>query len=290
MLLVDTSNVLMVPLVLPEHVADLDVPTLARLIAASRYRSRAAVLVCDGAAPRRAFTAETPEPAGTEAATTNIAPTGREVAGLDVVYSGSQREADDVIELLIDRDTAPRRLTVVSNDRRLVRAARKRRARSLASDSFLRHLVRDSERRGPAPIPGFAQEVPLRQYAVDYWMTLFGYAPIADDGERATDGSGVADISLAALRGAPRPKPKSSVAGERLRIPRPAPRSPEASPEPQLDEPAPDPSVSSTQEQDEPSVPDELRDIVRDSGLDIDPADLDMQRWMPKRDGGDSDS
>ena len=294
MLLIDTSNVLHAIGVLPEHLKELDVPGLARLISASRYAKRRAVLVCDGVGPVSA--------AGGAGAgggdlgvpsSTNTAPSGKEIAGLDVVYAGASQEADDVIELLIARDSAPRRLLVVSTDRRLVRAANRRRAQSITSQAFLRHLAADSEKPKARPLPGFAAQVPLNEYAVGYWMSLFGYGAMegaAPAGERP-----VADISKAAQRGLERERERERVqklaksphAHERLKIPKQLLEA-EGSPTPATPKPASPAKPPATPPASAPTKPHELPSdlarLLKDSGLTIDPADLDMTQWLPKDD------
>jgi hypothetical protein len=298
MLLIDTSNVLHAIGVLPEHLKELDVAQLARLISESRYGRRRAVLVCDGVGPASA--APGAGPMGDDRgnlATTNTAPSGKEIAGLDIVYAGAHQEADDVIELLIARDSAPRRLLVVSTDRRLARAAQRRRAQSITSDAFLRHLAADSEKPKARPLPGYATQVPLNEYAVGYWMSLFGYGSMeghAPAGERP-----VADVSKAAQRGLEREREaersrklaKSPHAHERLKIPKQlldaqgattptAPQKPQPAEPPT--KPAAPPPASPPPGRDE--LPSDLARLLKDSGLSIDPADLDMTQWLPKDD------
>jgi uncharacterized protein YegJ (DUF2314 family) len=128
-ILVDAYNVLHVVGVLPPELAGIDVPGLADLIATSRYRGRAVLLVCDG----------------------RPAPGARDRIGrVAVAYAGPSFAADDVIAAMIARSPAPRRLTVVSSDRAIARAARRRRCRVLASPRFLAQLARDRRAAGRA--------------------------------------------------------------------------------------------------------------------------------------------
>lgn len=292
MLLIDTSNVLHVTGVLPSHLAGLDVPGLARLIAASRYARRRAVLVCDGLGPRPG--AEGARPGADAMASTNTAPSGREVAGLDVVYAGANQEADDVIERLIAHDSAPRRLLVVSTDRRLVRAARRRRAQSIASEAFLRHLASDSDKPKAQALPGFAAQVPLNEYAVDYWMAHFGYGQAK--GVDAPGEGPISNISKAAQRGLEqlrlreraRQLAQSPNAHERLKIPQHLLEADGAC-TPTATKPAP-PSIAPALHPPAPpkgpvpagELPSDLARLLKDSGLRIDPAELDMSRWLPR--------
>ncbi|MEO0632054.1 MAG: NYN domain-containing protein, partial [Planctomycetota bacterium] len=113
MLLVDTYNVLHTPAALRSlH----DEPTpghLAVLVAASRYRRDRAVLICDGS----------PHPEHLGPSAEQRAEFRYRVEGVEIVYAGPGRDADSLIEQWIARDSAPRRLKIVSNDRRLIRAA-----------------------------------------------------------------------------------------------------------------------------------------------------------------------
>jgi predicted RNA-binding protein with PIN domain len=94
---------------------------------------------------------------------------GDDVAALTVVFDASQappdvpaqshcrgvrlhfardQEADDVIETLIAEHGTPKSLTVVSDDHRLQRAARRRRAHGLGCEAFMKLLL---ERRRTRP-------------------------------------------------------------------------------------------------------------------------------------------
>ncbi len=64
---------------------------------------------------------------------------------IDVVFSG-RRSADEVIAESIAADSAPRRLTVVSTDRAIRKAARRRRCKVALSEDFAEELLRLLER------------------------------------------------------------------------------------------------------------------------------------------------
>lgn len=64
---------------------------------------------------------------------------------LDVRYAVGHAEADDLIEELIARHSAPKRLSVVSSDHRIQRAAKRRGAAHYDADLWYDHLVE----RGP---------------------------------------------------------------------------------------------------------------------------------------------
>src|SRR4051812_43824051 len=84
----------------------------------------------------------------------------RAVAGIDAaevhgtvrVEYATREEADDRIEWLIAHDAAPKRLVVVSNDRRLQQAARRRGCPAWGCDEYLDWLEKRRHHR-PAPPP-----------------------------------------------------------------------------------------------------------------------------------------
>lgn len=58
------------------------------------------------------------------------------IRGLEIRFSGDKSDADSYIEWKIEENTAPRRLVVVSSDRRLRTAAARRKAKSVPVDVF----------------------------------------------------------------------------------------------------------------------------------------------------------
>ena len=106
--------------------------------------------------------------------------------GVRILYAAPEK-ADEVIVRLIAADTAPRRLTVVSTDRAIRKAARRRRCVSRLSEEFLDDLLRVADR--PA---GFTSPAEPRQkyqgLSADQtrqWLTEFGYPP--EESEDETD-------------------------------------------------------------------------------------------------------
>ncbi|NNF44198.1 MAG: hypothetical protein HKN62_14370 [Phycisphaerales bacterium] len=157
-LIVDTYNVLHVSGVLPPDLAGIETADLARLIAASRYRREPATLVCDGTRPPDAGTGAPP--------------------GIDLVYAGPGRSADDEIIRRIRGSSVPRRLLLVTSDRAIMREARKRRCRILSSEAFLAQLADDHTH---PPAGSAAAETPAGD--VDHWLSVFGLpeSPSPDD-------------------------------------------------------------------------------------------------------------
>lgn len=98
--------------------------------------------------------------------------------GITVRFSVGYEDADSQIEELIRKDSSPRRLTVVSSDHRLQRAARRRKAKPIDSDLWYAEVVRARHRRRDAedsqPEETTRPVVPLLEEDVSYWIRQFG--------------------------------------------------------------------------------------------------------------------
>jgi len=97
-------------------------------------------------------------------------------ASVDLVYAGSHRSADDLIIDLINAHSAPRRLTVVSSDRVIRAAARRRRARDMTSDEFIDRLCHQLRKHAAGPPATSRPSVgPLPPELVNRWKRAFGF-------------------------------------------------------------------------------------------------------------------
>ena len=95
------------------------------------------------------------------------------IRGLDIRFSGDRSDADTVIEWIIEENTAPKRLVVVSSDRQLRTAATRRRAKSVPVDIFWPALCKTLENRpGTAPEPREKQKG-VTELEADVWMDYF---------------------------------------------------------------------------------------------------------------------
>lgn len=161
-LIVDCYNVLHATM--PPMLAGLDEGGLCRALARTTWARGAyggggggITVVADGR-PKPLRAAESPVPE------------------VDLVFAGSHRSADDLIIQLINQHSAPRRLTVVSSDRQIRAAARRRKARDLPSDDFIDKLVHQLARNphGPPP-PRRPNIAPLPPELVQRWKKHFGF-------------------------------------------------------------------------------------------------------------------
>lgn len=94
---------------------------------------------------------------------------------LEVHFSGSKKEADDIIEDLILDNTAPKRLVVVSSDRRLRAAAAKRKAAAVKADAFWKALLFQLDKMANRPVQEPSQKrCGLTKRETDIWLKIFG--------------------------------------------------------------------------------------------------------------------
>lgn len=161
--LIDGYNLYHAAIKFHEEWAGMTPHALCAMIALDITRLReVAIVVFDGAQPRGQSWAAEP------------------MGPVQVVYCGGGKDADAMLEELIEKNTAPRRLTVVSSDRRLRRAAGRRRATALTAPEYLKAMVQRQNR--PAPPP---PEPPEKRRGVsspgelEVWLKLFGLDPKA---------------------------------------------------------------------------------------------------------------
>ncbi len=157
-LIIDVNNLLHVTGVLPAEIAGPNEQEMADLVLQSRFRGEAICFVCDGPARGRP----------------------RDDIGTIVFhYAGAGVTADSVIAQMVEDCTAPRRTTVVSGDRAILKHAKRRRCPTITSDEFLEMLSRDYSSRArshrkTAAIVNRATIDPLTQEQIDAWKRYFG--------------------------------------------------------------------------------------------------------------------
>ena len=94
--------------------------------------------------------------------------------GLDVRFAPRTSDADTLLEELIRADHSPRRLTVVSSDHRVQRAARRRRARAVDSDVWYAEILHGRQAAKPASSAPSHPPLPLAEEDVRRWLDRFG--------------------------------------------------------------------------------------------------------------------
>ncbi len=169
-LLIDCYNVLHAEK--PSSLAGLCEASLCGLLARSPWARGGVTVVCDGR-PKP----HSPDPGSVDGVTLIFS--GMDSGG-NLRGAGGGRSADDVMIAMIEKDSAPRRLTVVSSDRAIQRAAGRRKARSWSSEAFLKKLALVVERGGKIGGVGAGGKPaagPMPDEQVDRWLDLFGIDP-----------------------------------------------------------------------------------------------------------------
>jgi len=93
--------------------------------------------------------------------------------GIHVLFAVHHDEADDLIELLIRKSTAPKDLTVVSDDHRIQRAARRRQCAVSGCAEFLDWLMEHRRLRPQRPGEATKPDV-LSENEKEHWLREFG--------------------------------------------------------------------------------------------------------------------
>ncbi|XVJ58143.1 MAG: NYN domain-containing protein [Tepidisphaera sp.] len=140
------------------------VATLLDALSFGRYAGEEIVLVCDGSPERVA------ERSGGEGGRDS----GRVRRVLFANTPPHNREADDLIEELAEDAADPRRVTIVSSDRRLRTFAARLHARSVTARDFLAHLATDIAKQAARGARARREDAePLDAASVAWWMGYF---------------------------------------------------------------------------------------------------------------------
>lgn len=281
MLLVDAFNVVRAQWVLPAHRRGLDVHGLIGLIGRSRFADRRLRVVVDGRPG--------PDWVRHGVYDTLVGHAWTRLGRAEVVFSGRQLEADDVIEEILARSKGLA-ITVVSSDRRLIRAAGAAGADQIGNGSFLKLLNEDLDRAHAEAVPAFAAEVPLDRYSVAHWMREFGFAqpedptpkPVPAQTEPAAQ---QAPTPKPAKRPKTKPDPKSFGTSLSVNLPAPPPPSVPATPAaaalpPTPARTAPPPGPAGVFADPPESLDPLLRDAFEEWYGSLHLGDLDMRKWL----------
>ena len=95
------------------------------------------------------------------------------ITNLEVFFAGLGSDADTVIEAKIRANTAPKRLTVVSSDRRLRKAALARKAVSIRSEVFWGTVRQQLSRAKKANQEPPAKRSGLSESETKQWLRFF---------------------------------------------------------------------------------------------------------------------
>ena len=95
-----------------------------------------------------------------------------DISNLEVLFAGPGGDADIVIEDKIRANTAPKRLTVVSSDRKLRRSAQARKARAVKAEVFWDELQKQLSRKRTTKEPT-AKRRGLTESETRQWLKFF---------------------------------------------------------------------------------------------------------------------
>ena len=94
--------------------------------------------------------------------------------GLAVRFAKGYENADALLEELIQQNSTPRRLTVVSSDHRVQRAARRRKAQAIDSDVWYRQVLDARTQQELTPLEDAKKpEVGGSSSEVEFWLARF---------------------------------------------------------------------------------------------------------------------
>jgi predicted RNA-binding protein with PIN domain len=99
----------------------------------------------------------------------------QEYHGIQVRFAVGEFEADDLIEKLIHQASAPKQLSVVSDDHRIQAAARRRRCTVLGCGDFLDWLDRHRQEKHKSPVDeSAAKPEGSSRSETQHWLREFG--------------------------------------------------------------------------------------------------------------------
>ncbi len=157
MLLIDGYNLLHTVQNILDQSAEITDVQLCKIIGEHLYRTKGkGCIVFDGIGPRD------------KSGFANL-------FNLEVKFSGTNREADDVIEKLILQNTAPKHLFVISSDRRIKTAAQKRKANAVDCVDFWTDMLKQLEKKTKRPTEPKEKLFGLSSSETEYWLREFGF-------------------------------------------------------------------------------------------------------------------
>lgn len=108
--------------------------------------------------------------------------------GLTIIYALDHEDADTLIELLIQKNSTPKKLTVVSSDHRLHKAAIRRKSTPVDSDQWFDQITGESpNQRANRPVEAEGKPSFEDLTYVD-WMAEFGLDQQSSSENQSSDG------------------------------------------------------------------------------------------------------
>jgi len=93
-------------------------------------------------------------------------------ANLEIIFSGQNTDADSIIEAKITADSAPKRLTVISSDQQVRKAAKRAKSVSIKSEQFYGEMIKTLARKRPEREP-MEKRAGLDEAQTRQWLKYF---------------------------------------------------------------------------------------------------------------------
>jgi hypothetical protein len=106
---------------------------------------------------------------------------------LTIIYALGYEDADTLIEILIQKNSIPKKLTVVSSDHRLHKAALRRKSTPVDSDQWFDQITGESTKQ-VANEPSEEKKQQIEQLDEIDWLAEFGLEQgVADENENSDE-------------------------------------------------------------------------------------------------------
>lgn len=97
-----------------------------------------------------------------------------QIENIEVFFAGAGTDTDTIIEEKIQASTAPKRLVIVSSDRRLRKAAHTKKATAVKSEAFWDDMRKQLSRK-PGPKEPREKRNGLTEGETEQWLEIFGF-------------------------------------------------------------------------------------------------------------------
>jgi predicted RNA-binding protein with PIN domain len=97
-----------------------------------------------------------------------------QIENIEVFFAGAGTDTDTIIEEKIQASTAPKRLVIVSSDRRLRKAAHTKKATAVKSEAFWEDMRKQLSRK-PGPKEPREKRNGLTEGETEQWLEIFGF-------------------------------------------------------------------------------------------------------------------
>lgn len=101
------------------------------------------------------------------------------IRGIEVLYAVKHDEADDLIADLVAHDSVPRKLVVVSDDRRVLRSGSRRHCQTMNCETYLSWLEQQNQQRPESREAKPEKIENVNEQEKEHWMREF--ADLQDD-------------------------------------------------------------------------------------------------------------